>query len=216
MIVELVAIAFVIAGFAAIAVRFQPRDWLGERRWPRFVDTSVGMWLIRRLTGRPTESPAWDWPDAPEPSVDEIAARIGAPRPTLPTRYVVSARPHGTADRPGEPVRTGPIPPAELVARATAILEGRVEQRRIVRRRSRAPETALAAQRRLAGLAALGVVAMVTAVIGLAARNLDGAVLGATATPPPSDPAGRRVAPADGLREPDETPSPAPYAAPVP
>jgi hypothetical protein len=184
MIVELITAAFVVAGLVAVVVRFQPRDWLGERRWPRLLDTSIGMWLIRRVTGRPTESPAWDWPDAPEPSLDEIADRIGAPRPTLPTRYVVASGTRGDA-RP----RAGPIPPAELVARATAILEGRVASRPVARRRRR-PETALSAQRRLAGLAALGVVAMITAVIGLSARHLDGGVLAATATPPPtSEPA---------------------------
>ncbi len=45
--------AFAVLGFLAIIGRFLARDASGEIRLPRVVDDSIGMWALRRLTGRP-------------------------------------------------------------------------------------------------------------------------------------------------------------------
>ena len=97
--VEWIVGAFVALGFIAIVVRFVPRDEAGGARLPRMVDDSIGMWAIRRISGR---------------SPDGGAATRGAARPTSrePGRFVVSAsrlqaigvRPAGVARR-GSAVR---------------------------------------------------------------------------------------------------------------
>ncbi|HEU0236988.1 MAG TPA: hypothetical protein VFR14_11170, partial [Candidatus Limnocylindrales bacterium] len=63
------------------------------------VDRSIGMWIVRRLTGRPdpvAARPRSDGEAPPEtlPAADEIAYRIGVPgavAPSRPDRLVVSA-----------------------------------------------------------------------------------------------------------------------------
>jgi hypothetical protein len=49
--VELIAAALVVVGLLAIVTRFVARDPSGEFRLPRIIDRSIGMWLLRRLTG---------------------------------------------------------------------------------------------------------------------------------------------------------------------
>ncbi len=49
---ELLVGALVVLGFVAILVRFIGRDSSGEIRLPRVVDDSIGMWTLRRVTGR--------------------------------------------------------------------------------------------------------------------------------------------------------------------
>ena len=94
---ELIVLVFVLVAFVAIVARFLPRDAAGRRRLPRIVDESVGMYIVRRSLGRPTEAAsdlAKVGVDATaEVPEDEIAYRIGvpgAPEPTVPTRFVVS------------------------------------------------------------------------------------------------------------------------------
>jgi hypothetical protein len=50
---ELVAGTFVILTFVAIVVRFTFRDAAGQVRLPTIVDNSIGMWVLREVTGRP-------------------------------------------------------------------------------------------------------------------------------------------------------------------
>jgi hypothetical protein len=58
--VELLVGALVVLGFVAILVRFIGRDSSGEIRLPRVVDDSIGMWTLRRITGRRLGASAWD------------------------------------------------------------------------------------------------------------------------------------------------------------
>jgi len=53
--VELLVGALVVLAFAAILIRFAFRDGSGHFRLPRIVDQSVGMWILCRMLGRPTD-----------------------------------------------------------------------------------------------------------------------------------------------------------------
>src|SRR6187402_1438817 len=114
---ELIVVAFVAVAFIAIGARFVPRDASGARRLPRVVDESVGMYVVRRALGRPTEA-ASDRPaghdEAPaNVAEDAIAYRIGvpgAPTPTVPSKFVVStAKPQAHKIPPIAPVATRPV-----------------------------------------------------------------------------------------------------------
>ncbi|HEU4920196.1 MAG TPA: hypothetical protein VFT20_10685 [Candidatus Limnocylindrales bacterium] len=196
---ELIALAVVAFGFGAIAVRFIPRDEHGSPRLPRIVDESVGMWVLRRVLGRPTEprTTASAAP-LPQPSADEIAWRIGVPgaAPPRTSSGDVPARPAratgvATADSApaapptparvmpaAAPERRSPLPPAELVARATAILE-----RQPPPRPKAPPRSALAVQRRVAIVATFLFAAASIAALALSARDLESGVLSATGSP---------------------------------
>ena len=50
---ELLVALLVVLGLLAIAVRFGLRGPSGSVHLPRIVDDSIGMWALRRLTGRP-------------------------------------------------------------------------------------------------------------------------------------------------------------------
>jgi hypothetical protein len=192
---ELIALAFAVLGFAAIALRFLPRDDRGVRRLPRVVHESIGMWALRRLLGRPTDTTVHAPSDLPEPSAEEIAWRIGvagAP-PPLPTRAAAAAERPGSNEKGASAVRPAaieppaprpatPLPPAELVAAATAILERRTRPARP----AAAPRSALGVQRRVAVLVALAFAAASIAALGLSSRDLDGAVLSVTGSPQPA------------------------------
>ena len=56
---ELFVGALVVLGFLAILVRFIGRDSSGEIRLPRVVDDSIGMWTLRRITGRRLGARSW-------------------------------------------------------------------------------------------------------------------------------------------------------------
>lgn len=185
---ELVASIFAVLGFLAIVLRFLPRDWAGRRRLPRVVDESIGMWAIRRLLRRPTEtlSTAEIASDLPQPTADEIAWRIGAAE--VPPRMPASLSRSGieTTAPPAAPIApaprpAGPLPPAELVAAARAILERPAPVRRSTR-----PRSALSVQRRVAVLVTLAFAAASIAALGLSARGFDGDVLSVTGSPPPA------------------------------
>lgn len=49
---EFIVGALVVLGFLAIIARFFARDASGRVQLPRVVDESIGMWALRRLTGR--------------------------------------------------------------------------------------------------------------------------------------------------------------------
>jgi hypothetical protein len=50
--VELIVGVLVVLGLLAVVTRFITRDASGEIRLPRIVDDSIGMWALRRITGR--------------------------------------------------------------------------------------------------------------------------------------------------------------------
>lgn len=202
---ELIILAFVLVAFVAIAARFMPRDAAGRRRLPRIVDESVGMYVLRRATGRPTEAAsdvakAETEADAIVPE-EAIAYRIGvpgAPEPTVPTRFVVAkAPPQAHKIPPVVPVVTRPV------------ARGRPQARR---------GGALPFQRRLAALGTLFAVLLV----GFAALSLprgpEEAVLSATGTPRGTITASAlAVAPTPSLTEPSlDTDTPEPAASPSP
>lgn len=58
--VELIVGALVVLGFLAILIRLFPRDADGRALLPRIVDDSIGMWALRRLTGRRLWERPWD------------------------------------------------------------------------------------------------------------------------------------------------------------
>jgi hypothetical protein len=58
--VELIVGVFVVLGFLAVVTRFITRDASGEIRLPRIVDDSIGMWALRRATGRRLWERPWD------------------------------------------------------------------------------------------------------------------------------------------------------------
>lgn len=179
--IDLLALAFVVAGFSAVAFRFAPLDASGARRLPRAVDDSVGMYTIRRLLGRPTEAPE-AVPDSPvvEPPPREVAtpldidgASLPSPAPTLAIDDVAPL-----VRRPMAPATADDMAPAR-----TDLVPVRTRR-----------NPALEFQRRLAGgLVALLVVAVVTAV----AVSVDsgGGVLAATGAPSNRPPASTVVLP---------------------
>ncbi|HEY8438289.1 MAG TPA: hypothetical protein VIK65_06715, partial [Candidatus Limnocylindrales bacterium] len=98
---EFIVAALVVVGLVAIAIRFVPRTDAGHVLLPRVVDESVGMWALRRVTGRalwarPDGSTAEPGADTSEPENGAATSPIpAAAGPTMitPTRYVPSRRP---------------------------------------------------------------------------------------------------------------------------
>ena len=147
---EPIVLVFVLVAFVAIIARFLPRDAAGRPRLPRIVDESVGMYVLRRSLGRPTEA-ASDLAkvevdataDVPE---DEIAYRIGvpgAPEPTIPTRFVVSQA----------PPQAHPIPPVVPITARPVVGGGPQARRR--------GAALVPLQRRIAGLGTLVAILLV-------------------------------------------------------
>ena len=157
--VEVVVGALVIIALIAIVVRFLPRDAAGEPVLPRIIDDSIGLWMLRRMTGR--RLGARPWPD--DDWDEEAAAGRVDPAPVQPTRSVVSRyRP------PARPV-------AELAARQAA-------RRRSAERAARA----IVWRRRLSALAALAAALLIVGVVlavAVTPHGLQGDVRAATATP---------------------------------
>jgi hypothetical protein len=167
--IDLVALAFAVAGLIAVAFRFAPLDAAGARRLPRAVDDSVGMYTIRRLLGRPTDAPD-AVPDAPvvEPPPREVVTPLdldgASPPAQLPALAIDDVAP--LVRRP-----IAPATPDAMAAAGADLVPVRIRR-----------NPALEFQRRLAGgLVALLVVAVVTAV----AVSVDsgGGVLAATGVP---------------------------------
>jgi hypothetical protein len=120
--VEILVGALVVLGFLAILARFVTRDASGEIRLPRVVDDSIGMWTLRRITGRRLGERAWDDeldgelqldPNASEPTraaLGAIAAAsaagaanvVSASRPAFaPAASAVAPSPVAPVARPG-------------------------------------------------------------------------------------------------------------------
>ena len=197
---ELVVMGFAVAALVAIAVRFASRDEGGERRLPRVIDESVGMFAIRRALGRPTEAASdrdaaraeAETNAAAEAAArlheDEIAYRIGvpgAPPPTLPSRFVVSKA----------PPQAHPIPP--VVPVATRSVAG-------ARPMARRGAAALPLQRRIAGVFTVLVVVLAAFAAQSLPRGPQGEVLSATGTPGASDAPADSGAPTDAIGGPSD------------
>jgi len=179
--VEWIVGALVVLGFIAIFVRFVPRDEAGGARLPRIIDDSVGMWALRRLTGRDP----WDRTDDLDAGSDSTPAPsrgrpllIGVERSAgsasmAPASYAIStSRLQALGVRPARsmPPRrrpsTAPIGPSQ------------------VNRPEAAPPASLVLQRRLAAIAALivaGSVIVLVVITGM--RGPSGPVLGETVGP---------------------------------
>jgi hypothetical protein len=166
---ELVVVGFAIAAFVAIGLRFAPQDEAGHRHLPKVVDESVGMFTIRQALRRPTltaaDRAAVKAEAEAKAEADAIAYRIGvpgAPKPTVPTRFVVSkAPPQAHQIPPVVPVATRPVAGARPMARKSG---------------------ALPLQRRIAGVFTV----LVVVLAAFAAQSLprgQGGVLSATGTP---------------------------------
>src|SRR5256885_4991624 len=80
---QIVVGVLVILGFLAIEARFILRDRSGGLWLPRIVDDSIGMWTLRRLTGRRLGARSWDDDDVPE---DEPGAGAADALSTASTR----------------------------------------------------------------------------------------------------------------------------------
>jgi hypothetical protein len=166
---ELVVVGFAVAAFVAIGLRFAPRDEAGRRHLPKVIDESVGMFTVRQALRRPTltaaDRAAVKAEAEAKAEADAIAYRIGvpgAPKPTVPTRFVVSkAPPQAHQIAPVVPVATRPVAGARPMARKSG---------------------ALPLQRRIAGVFTV----LVVVLAAFAAQSLprgQGAVLSATGTP---------------------------------
>jgi PKD domain-containing protein len=102
--VELIVGTLFVLGMLAIAIRFAPRAPSGEVLLPRVIENSIGMWALRRLTGRRLAEPPQDAAAAdPGLFVEDVERRLAGggagpsaavqPVPSLPTRAVVSGGP---------------------------------------------------------------------------------------------------------------------------
>jgi pyruvate/2-oxoglutarate dehydrogenase complex dihydrolipoamide acyltransferase (E2) component len=168
--VEFIVGAFVALGFLAILVRFIARDASGEVRLPRIVDDSIGMWTLRRLSGRRLGQGDGDdelddglviHPDAADATRAALGAAVAATSRRAPSRAAVSAH----------------------MVSATPVLDlRRRQQARLGRRRS-------PSMRRLAAFAAIAAVLIVAIAVGAAIGAADrspspqGEVLAATGHP---------------------------------
>jgi len=128
--VELIVGAVALIGIAASVVRFLPRDDAGRIVLPRVVDDSIGMWLVRQVTGRRRETVADATTASPTGGREAVPAAAATREPVMsvgsvgptdprpasgpvtlrPTRQVVSA-----ARLAALPV--SPTPVAELARR---------------------------------------------------------------------------------------------------
>jgi pyruvate/2-oxoglutarate dehydrogenase complex dihydrolipoamide acyltransferase (E2) component len=168
--VEFIVGAFVALGFLAIVVRFIARDASGEVRLPRIVDDSIGMWTLRRLSGRRLGQGDGDDefddglvidPNTADATRAALGAAVAATSRRAPSRAAVSAH----------------------MVSATPVLDlRRRQQARLGRRRS-------PSMRRLAAFAAIAAVLIVAIAVGAAIGAADrspspqGEVLAATGHP---------------------------------
>jgi len=206
----------VVLGFIAIIVRFMPRDEAGGIRLPTIVDNSIGMWALRRLTGRPL----WE-------RTDDIGT-IGAGQAAV----AVPARAASVSIGFGDLHRTRPVPrpPTQFMAtrsRFEALGIRRAGDAQppgpaashfvatpIVSSSARRPPQAhpvgpVAVQRRLAALLAILIVAVLAIVVAIVPRGtsgLSGGVLGETGRPSASDAV---VLPLEPMSSPSSSPGPA-------
>ena len=111
---ELLVAVLIVVALVAIAIRFGLRGPAGSVRLPRIVDDSIGMWVLRRVSGRPLLGrPAGARPDPfarfRRPST-VLATRVPPPRPG-------TRRPGPSAAAPARartsPSATAPSPPTD-------------------------------------------------------------------------------------------------------
>jgi hypothetical protein len=198
--VEFIVGAFVALGFLAIVVRFIARDASGEVRLPRIVDDSIGMWTLRRLSGRRLGQGDGDdelddglliHPDAADATRAALGAAVAAG-----AAYPAVLRGEPKADRaidrvgaaPSRDIATSRRAPSRAavsahMVSATPVLDlRRRQQARLGRRRS-------PSMRRLAASAAIAAVLIVAIAVGAAIGAADrspspqGEVLAATGHP---------------------------------
>lgn len=216
---EFIVGALVVLGFLAIVARFIARDASGEVRLPRVVNESIGMWALRRLTGRRLGMPDEDGeldddlvinPNAADATRAALGAVLAASA-SHPAAAPLPAQPAILRDAFGaeraldrvEPTRRRNLAPgrgrASRAARsphmtsATPVLDLRRRQRaQVSRRRSRSA-------RRLTALAAIAAVLIVAVAVGAAigaadrSAGLQGEVLAATGRPEGTANAARAV-----------------------
>lgn len=105
---EILVGALVVLGFLAILARFVTRDASGEIRLPRVVDDSIGMWTLRRITGRRLGERAWE---------DELDGELQLdPNASEPTRAALGAIAAATAANVVSASRPAFAPAANAVA----------------------------------------------------------------------------------------------------
>ena len=120
---QIVVVLLVLAGIAAVGARFLlGTAGTGAVQLPRIVDDSIGMWLLRRTTGRQLGdredggASVVAAPSGPRRFDPEIARRMGIRRASelVPTTRARSDR---RADRTGlSPVAIGVLAAAAIVA----------------------------------------------------------------------------------------------------
>ena len=207
---ELLVGALIVLGFLAIAARFVARDPSGGIVLPRIVDDSIGMWTLRKLTGRPLGERVDE--DEPDPDMPFDPNASDATRAALGAAAVATARPSAMS----------------LAITATPVADLRRRQQR------RLPPPR---EPRVLGWLPLSVIAAVVIAVVVAVMALDGfsvgsplgEVLGATGRPsesqlvvdppPPSPTVDPTVAPASASPEvalvPSSSPGPTATARPA-
>jgi len=183
--VELIVGALVVLGLVAVVVRFLPRTEAGRVVLPRVIDASIGMWVLRRLSGRPLGA-------APEAEPFDAAAHVGDVERRLAGRAVPPSVTAAGAIRPrGHVVLPSPHPVADLAARLAARRGPAIAVETV-------PRSPTPWRRRMGALGALAaaglVVVIVLGVALLPSEGGRGAVLSATATPPRGEASGGPLA----------------------
>jgi hypothetical protein len=134
---EFVVGVLVVVALLAIVARFVARDSSGQVRLPRVVDESIGMWVVRRLLGRPTDRevdpfarfrrPSTVLARRPESAASTMHGRLAQPaRPDWPPRAAprYDAPPADVPAVLGDGLGRGepdPIPPAWSTVERTAV-----------------------------------------------------------------------------------------------
>ena len=209
---ELIVAALVLFGFVAIITRFITRDEAGQLRLPRVVDDSIGMWALRRITGRRLWERPWD-----DEQPDQIEFDAGSSDPTRAALGAIARA--NAADSLPAPAKVAPARyvaarhrKREIVASSTPVLD--------LRRRTEAqahPKRSASWPLRFAAFGSVMTILMVAAIafalVALQSRP------GSTSTPRPAEPAQQvAVAQSSGTSTPSATPeasdSPSPSPSP--
>jgi hypothetical protein len=194
--VELIVGTFFVLGMLAIVIRFAPRAPSGEVVLPWVIENSIGMWALRRLTGRRLAEPPQGGPDA---DGDAYVADVD--------RRLAGGRAGWSGSKPVPVPPTWAVPSRELVSRsrrADEVTARRVALLTVTGQRARAESVLRAAEarRRLRlppsrapRLAAMGAVLAIAAValaltLQLTRPAARGQVLSVIGTPEPTESAG--------------------------
>jgi hypothetical protein len=215
--VELVVGALAVLGFLAILTRFVTRDASGEIRLPRVVDDSIGMWALRRVTGRRL----WERPVADEQPGRAIVERDSEPTRPAPGAIAVADSGHSMAGRMSG-VPTGPtaarptlheVPPSRTpvadLRRRTRAQPPDARQPGAIGRRHRSTALGYLAAVLLVGTAAVAVAMAVgpkpgASAIASTASPADSAAVGPSEMMPSPSPISTAPSPSD-VGRPDAT-----------